>query len=78
MVNFSEARKVVERELGPTLRAGFEDVSDFNVLLADPQPDDQVNLVSKATGDLHREVYFDQEERLRAMTPVTDDTKLAD
>lgn len=72
MNSFRQAREVVQRELGETLPAGFEDDLDFNVLLAAPEPDDQVNLVSKASGKLHREVAFLQEERLAAMTPVTD------
>ena len=74
MTSFRDARQVVERELGPTLRKGFEDVSDFNVLLAEPMTDDQVNLVNKATGELHREVYFEQEERLGKMWEVEDDS----
>lgn len=72
MVNFKEARQVVERELGPTLERGFEDLTDFNVLLAEPQTDDQVNLVDRATGELHRELYFEQEDRLEKMLPVSD------
>jgi hypothetical protein len=61
---------VVERELGPTQSTGFEDDEDFNVLLDEPEADDEVNLVSKRTGELHRELYFGNEDRLEAMTPV--------
>jgi hypothetical protein len=72
MSTFRQAREVVERELGETLPAGFEDDLDYNVLLAEPPTDDQVNLVSKATGKLHRELYFAEEDRLSAMSPVRD------
>lgn len=70
MTTFQEARDTVERSLGATLAEGYEDSEDFNVLLAEPSTDDQVNLVTKSTGKLHREVYFDVEDRLRQMTPV--------
>jgi len=72
MNTFGQARAVVEQQLGETLTSGFEDDKDYNVLLAQPEPDDQVNLVSKATGKLHREIYFAEQERLKAMTPVSD------
>lgn len=72
MTGFRDARLVVERELGPTLKDGFEDVSDYNVLLVQPEPDDQVNLVDKATGEMHREVAFEQWDRLAQMWPVSD------
>jgi hypothetical protein len=73
MSSFRQAREVVQQKLGETLADGYEDELDYNVLLADPATDDQVNLVSKRTGKLHRELFFAQESRLNAMTPVRDD-----
>lgn len=72
MSSFRQAREVVQQQLGETLPSGYEDDADYNVLLAAPEPDDQVNLVSKVTGKLHRELYFAEEERLSRMTPVSD------
>lgn len=72
MVTFSEARRVVENKYSsPTLRDGFEDAEDFNVLLQPPL-DDQVVLVNKGSGVVHPEVYFEVEDQLEAMVPITD------
>lgn len=70
MVDFKEARDIVEAQLGPTLAEGYEDVSHFNVLLREQEADDQVTLVNKATGAVERQVYFEVEERLAQMRPV--------
>lgn len=72
MTTFHDARAVVERELGPTLPEGLEDARDYCVSLRFPDLDDQVNLVDKVSGELHREIYFEQEDRLMRMTPVSD------
>ena len=72
MVTFSEARRVVEEKYSsPTLRDGFEDSQDFNILLQPPL-DDQVVLVTKDSGETHFEVYFEVQDKLEAMVPVTD------
>jgi hypothetical protein len=56
MSSFRQAREVVQQKLGETLADGYEDELDYNVLLADPATDDQVNLVSKRTGKSPRTV----------------------
>jgi hypothetical protein len=69
---FTQARATVAKALGETLPEGMQDLEDYNVFLADPEVDDQVNLVSKKTGKLHRELYFDVEGKLASMTPITE------
>jgi len=72
-ITFKQARAAVTKDSGlATLDQGVEDASDYSILLAQPQLDDTVTFVSKATGAVHREVYWDQESRLKAMTPVYD------
>ena len=72
MVTFREARSAVEgRYSSPTSSDGFEDSEDFNVMLQPPLSDEVV-LVSKDSGEIHPEVYFEVQEKLEAMTPVRD------
>ena len=65
-ITFDDARNLVGL---PSLQQGFEDDNDYNVLLADPLWD-QVVLVSKSTGTVRREVYFEVLPRLKQMQPV--------
>lgn len=69
MISFAQARKAVP---GPTLADGFEDALDYNVLSAIPATDDLVTLVNKQTGKVHQEIFWDVEDRLGRMVPVTE------
>lgn len=71
-VTFSGARRIVDVAAGPTLPKGYEDATTYSVLLVDPAIDDTVLLVSKESGTLRRVPYWDVEDVLDAMTPVTD------
>lgn len=72
MTTFKEARAIAKAKFGDTLPEGYEDQEDFNVLPVSPLID-QVVLVTKATGALHTEVYFDVEDKLVGMSTVTDE-----
>lgn len=71
-VSFEQAREVVQKELGvKASHAGFYDDKDYNVLVSPPF-DDEVVLVNREDGTVHREVYFLEQERLQRMLPITD------
>jgi hypothetical protein len=73
MTTFKEARAAVKRELMlDSEPRGYEDAEDFNVLVRPPFHDEVV-LVTKESGEVHREIYFQQLARLQSMTEVFDE-----
>lgn len=72
-ITFREAREAVRRVLNKSSSTrGYEDAEDYNVLV-NPPFDDEIVLVRKADGEVHKEIALLSWGKTDAMTPVFDE-----